>query len=1079
MDELILEREHTPLDIRDISELDRAFALADSIVTKNYLSKVDKCEIFDTTEQFDSLPVYEHASLFRVKKIVYDRNENNLQKLINTYASAVGFNSNIVVIINSNGKEVELYLGTTGANNIDSARAGAEALCSSFIGNFPGSLSDFEDIVLDNQPLESLLNNCTKELYVSVSSVSGVGSPREKEDVANENYIQGIEKMIDTMQGMAFSAIFIANILSREQLLDIRSEYEILYSKLVPFLKSDLSFSESSSDGITKTLSESLSTTLTQSRSNSLSVGTTRSTSHTDGRAITNSDTVNVSHSQGIHTGMPSVGASVGHHSTTTFGYSHSIARTKSWSDTTTFGTAKTQTKTMGDSESKGKINSIADGKSFSETTGRSLQISYLNKSIQNLLERIDEQLERLKEGENYGVFAAAAYFLSSNPMATKMAASSYKGLINGNYTHVESAHINSWQDETSVRIIKKYLRKLQHPVFIFDDMNEITPASIVSGRELAVQFGLPRKSIPGVSVLETAAFGRNIEVDTNKKHRFIELGNLYHMGRDEEGANGKIPVKLDMDSLTMHTFITGSTGKGKTNAAYSMLERVLEKSDLAEEDSKVSFLVVEPAKGEYKNKFGHYKNVTVYGTNKKKTDLLRINPFSFPDDIHVLEHIDRLIEIFNVCWPMYAAMPAVLKDAIERAYINAGWDLSESVCKYKSLFGQNIYPSFIDVLKMIEIVMQESKYSSDSKGDYTGALSTRITSLTNGIYGQIFTSDELPAQDLFDSNVIVDLSRVGSVETKALLMGLLVLKMQEYRMVDQKRSNNKLRHLTVLEEAHNLLKRTSADQEADSPNLIGKSVEMLANSIAEMRSYGEGFVIVDQAPGLLDMSAIRNTNTKIILGLPDMSDRELVGRAASLNDSQIEELSKLKTGVAAVFQNYWLEPVLCHIHPCKDDEKPFEMDSSMKEADDKTLREQIIHYLMLPAPRKMEVDSDMVAKLEKTVYKLRVASDTKVDLIKYFRETKPESIQILRRRIVYGIFNSEMALFFSDAERHDIVSWYNMMLEKLEPSLESFERTEQDKILAIIANEYAERKKTPESYEIREDLLRHIKTRN
>ena len=74
----------------------------------------------------------------------------------------------------------------------------------------------------------------------------------------------------------------------------------------------------------------------------------------------------------------------------------------------------------------------------------------------------------------------------------------------------------------------------------------------------------------------------------------------------------------------------------------------------------------------------------------------------------------------------------------------------------------------------------------------------------------------------------------------------------------------------------------------------------MLANSIAEMRTYGEGFIIADQAPGLLDMSVIRNTNTKIVLRLPDISDRELVGRAASLNDNQILELSKLKTGVAA-----------------------------------------------------------------------------------------------------------------------------------------------------------------------------------
>lgn len=61
-----------------------------------------------------------------------------------------------------------------------------------------------------------------------------------------------------------------------------------------------------------------------------------------------------------------------------------------------------------------------------------------------------------------------------------------------------------------------------------------------MSGRELAVQFGLPRKSIPGVSIIETASFGRNIEMDTSKKHRFIEIGNLYHMGREEEGANGK-----------------------------------------------------------------------------------------------------------------------------------------------------------------------------------------------------------------------------------------------------------------------------------------------------------------------------------------------------------------------------------------------------------------------------------------------------------------------------------------------------------------------------------------------------------
>lgn len=186
----------------------------------------------------------------------------------------------------------------------------------------------------------------------------------------------------------------------------------------------------------------------------------------------------------------------------------------------------------------------------------------------------------------------------------------------------------------------------------------------------------------------------------------------------------------------------------------------------------------------------------------------------------------------------------------------------------------------------------------------------TRLESLTNGINGMIFVCDEISDEELFDKNVIVDLSRVGSSETKSLIMGMLVLKLQEYRMTSDM-INAELRHITVLEEAHNLLKRTSADQTSESSNLVGKSVEMLANAVAEMRTYGEGFIIADQAPGLLDMSVIRNTNTKIIMRLPDQGDRELVGRAAGLNEEQIVELAKLPCGVAAIYQNEWVQPVL------------------------------------------------------------------------------------------------------------------------------------------------------------------------
>ena len=258
-------------------------------------------------------------------------------------------------------------------------------------------------------------------------------------------------------------------------------------------------------------------------------------------------------------------------------------------------------------------------------------------------------------------------------------------------------------------------------------------------------------------------------------------------------------------------------------------------------------------------------------------------------------------------------------KKAVEQSYQDCGWNLLESTNPYGRL-----YPNFNDIADNIKTIIDSSEYDDENKGAYKGALLTRIESLTNGINGLIFSNEELTNEHLFDTNVIVDLSRVGSTETNSLLMGILVLKLQEYRMANGD-MNAELKHITVLEEAHNLLKRTSTEQMAESANLLGKSVEMLANAIAEMRTYGEGFIIADQAPGLMDLSVIRNTNTKIIMRLPDFSDRDLVGKSANLNDDQIIELAKLPKGVAAVYQNEWIQPVLCKVEKVEYDKTDYQ----------------------------------------------------------------------------------------------------------------------------------------------------------
>lgn len=149
----------------------------------------------------------------------------------------------------------------------------------------------------------------------------------------------------------------------------------------------------------------------------------------------------------------------------------------------------------------------------------------------------------------------------------------------------------------------------------------------------------MPRSSVCGLPIIEHAAFGKEaILANEITNDRSFIIGKIYNMGHMMQ-----TDVRLHLDSLTMHTFVTGSTGSGKSNTVYEILNSTYNIFN-------IPFLVIEPAKDEYKSIFGKLPGVTVYGTNPKKSKMLKINPFSFPDDIHILEHLDRLVEIFNVC---------------------------------------------------------------------------------------------------------------------------------------------------------------------------------------------------------------------------------------------------------------------------------------------------------------------------------------------------------------------------------------------------------------------------------------------
>lgn len=1018
------------IDPRSLDELISAFQQADFIVTKQYLSFLEELPVKELEN--DEYLVNKRSQFFKLGKLVYDKDENNIQKLTNVYTAMAALNVNVSLIIQSDGSNVDFYIGICDEKKPTTRYSKTEALYNNIVGNFPGSIElPFFDksknksmALLDDNKLKSVIDDCFKVTNTSISAVSGVASIRQHNIEENSEFTQGIEKMLETMKGNEFSAIFIAKALSKAELSELKAEYELLYTRLVPYSKSILTISENEAEAVSTTVSKALSDSVGTTKSTALSIGESKSTAHTDGTSEGHTNTM------GVYGGVD-LGAHIGGN------YSHSINRTKSFSDTITFGNVETDTKTFTDNEGKTVTNTNADGKQTTSGSGKSLQLNYENKSVTNLLENIDEQLKRIKSTEAFGVFAAAAYFVAKDKALSTMAASAYKSIISGTNTGVENATINTWNTDNHYNEVRKYLSRLQHPIFILNESNTVTAATVVSGQELAVQFSLPKKSVSGLPVVECAEFGRNVMSADDKYEADLKIGHIYHMN-NAEATN----VSISSKELTAHTFITGSTGAGKSNVIYQLLTKTAY-------EKGTKFMVIEPAKGEYKDIFGldEKLNASVYGTNPKVTQLLRINPFRFPKTTHIYEHMSKLVEIFNVCWPMYAAMPAVLKAAIENAYVSAGWDLASSQNKT----GVDIYPTFASVAKEVKKYIDKSEYSDENKGNYKGALLTRLESLTNGIDGMIFTADDLRDEELFDNNVIIDLS-CCSTETKALIMGILVMKLQQYRSASKKR-NRDLKHITVLEEAHNLLKRTSTEQSMEGANLVGKSVEMLANSIAEMRTYGEGFIIADQAPGLLDMSVIRNTNTKIILRLPDYSDRELVGKSANLNKSQIDELAKLKTGVAAVYQNGWISPVLCQFEQYNSGKE----DVYYEKPETRNFKDRAIEdvlNLIMRSDIRSSIDNTEKEEIKAHIAVSNLPDWLKVDILKCF--LFGESIDKGREitKIAYEFFKAEKTLE-TVSNANDIAEWQNRLKDTLIPSIKGFAEYEIEHLLALLVHEH------------------------
>lgn len=1113
--EQYLLEEPDPTDEIAVQRTERMMAASSIEIFNAYLSQIKDLYLpVEKNAEYDApFDTLHNIRYFNITKWVTDAKETNLEKLVNVYAVLSNEDCNIALVFNRTKAGTNVYLAVVNTKNSNSnvdSEIYKSRLMAAIRGNFPGA--EWKE---DGVGIIPCMDN---DKQYSVATASNIPTEKSEKFISQtiEKLLDGIvPDSKKTEYTVVLLATPIKNVEERKLKLgefysglapyaSWQTEFHFMDNQSFGSsatvgvnvgasagIQNGTNYSMTDSEGTTDSSStsntESENTSVTdgtssaESSSSSYAEGTTESTTNTEGEYSGNNVNINVGSGKENPVG---VGVSGGHN----WGKSSSVSEAlgKTATDTLTQGLTKTMsnsvakatgtavantlgkavTKTMATTSGIAKSTNL--GANFGANFARSSTVtamvgktegitqSFTNFNIKHALELLETQMKRLEQSTALGMWDFAAYVMSEDQNIANNVAHSYLALTLGEESYMSKSAINLWRgnvedEREQAYVISSYIRELRHPIFALnpsvieadEEFNEypsiVTATTSLSGKELAYSLNFPQKSVAGLPILECAEFGRNVVTyDTiSEDEKKMALGKVFHMKHEE-----KTLVELSLESLKSHTFITGSTGAGKSNTVYHMINRARE--------AGVHFLVIEPAKGEYKNVFGKDEDVFVYGTNPAIAPLLRINPFAFPEKVHILEHLDRLVEIFNVCWPMYAAMPAVLKSAVEKSYVDCGWDLMSSTNKYSD----NLYPDFADVARNIKSIIDSSEYDQENKGAYKGSLLTRLQSLTTGINGLIFSSDEVSNEDLFEKNVIVDLSRVGSSETKSLIMGMMVLKLQEFRMSNGLPMNADMRHVTVLEEAHNLLRRTSIEQSTEGSNILGKSVEMIANAIAEMRTYGEGFIIADQAPGLMDMSVIRNTNTKIIMRLPDQGDRELVGKSASLNDDQTQELAKLPCGVAAVYQNEWVQPVLCKVEKYEADfgEYTFcreENDSLIKKNNE--LSESLLKCIMDNELFQIG-DKEDLRELKSMIIRSGLDSLVKIDFLDYIDTEKGKGLDRLRC-LVYDFLKAENAIQTS-VQYDNIHEWVDAVIEKLEPSVKGYSKKQIDLTMALILHE-------------------------
>ncbi len=342
-------------------------------------------------------------------------------------------------------------------------------------------------------------------------------------------------------------------------------------------------------------------------------------------------------------------------------------------------------------------------------------------------------------------------------------------------------------------------------------------------------------------------------------------LGQVYY------GHRPKGFLFLRPENFVKHIGIFSITGGGKTNVAQLLLLGLLEK--------QIPFLVVDWKRSYHALRSLNHPQVSrlkVYSVGRKTGNEFNWNPLRAPPGVHPKTWI------------------SVLAEALEKSHISGPGvadvfiELFDKKFEEMGVYGgkDSMLPNFFDALSELE----RTRFTGRRMLWQDSCLRILRTFTFGPAAGAFNARNPLRLEEVLTQAAIIELDQELPKPLRVFLSEILLRWIHLYRLGQGE--TDVLRHVTFLEEVHNLFPRSQTEKQ---------TTNSLENVFREIRSFGEGIVSITQHPSLMPIYALGNCNTQIYLGLQHEEDIFTAKRALFLEDGDEVFLDRLRVGEGIV----------------------------------------------------------------------------------------------------------------------------------------------------------------------------------